>query len=205
MNNKISYQTPSQWRKANIHLLKKYRGEWIAFTKDGIISHDSDYTVMMANIEDRNLDFVIERIYENEYIDPPKFYPVRFRSLKQHEWQPKYEVIMKAVNSIKMEILVDSGADFGLIPYQLGIDLGFTKSVGEKISKAEGIGGTIDYLLRELNLSIDGHNFNAPVAWIQDENCLEALLGRDVVFDLFDIEFKQAEETIIFKFRDELF
>ncbi len=74
MNNKISYQTPSQWRKANIHLLKKYRGEWIAFTKDGIISHHSDYTVMIANIEDRNIDFVIERIYENEYIDPPKFY-----------------------------------------------------------------------------------------------------------------------------------
>ncbi len=100
-----------------------------------------------------------------------------------------------------MEILVDSGADFGLIPYELGIQLGFIKSLGEKISKADEIGGSIDYLLREVNLTIDGHNFNAPVAWIQDKNCLEVLLGRDVVFDLFDIEFKQADELIIFKFR----
>jgi hypothetical protein len=26
-------------------------------------------------------------------------------------------------------------------------------------------------------------------------------LGREVVFDLFDIEFKQAEEKILFKYR----
>ncbi len=86
MNNKNNYQTPSQWRKANIHILKNYRGEWIAFTKDGIVSHHPDYLVMIENIPDKNINFVVERIYENEYIEPPKFYPVRFKTVKQHEW-----------------------------------------------------------------------------------------------------------------------
>jgi hypothetical protein len=37
-----------------------------------------------------------------------------------------------------------------------------------------------------------------PVAWVQDSTFTDVILGRAVVFDLFDITFKQAEETIIF-------
>ncbi|MDB9459340.1 hypothetical protein PN473_13145 [Dolichospermum circinale CS-545/17] len=48
---------------------------------------------------------------------------------------------------------------------------------------------------------IDNYTFSAPVAWLQNEDCQEVLLGREVVFDLFDIEFKQAEEKILFKYR----
>jgi hypothetical protein len=35
----------------------------------------------------------------------------------------------------------------------------------------------------------------------QTDFCDEILVGREVVFDLFDIEFKQADERIIFKWR----
>ncbi len=41
----------------------------------------------------------------------------------------------------------------------------------------------------------------APVAWAQTDNCEEIILGREVVFDVFDIKFKQGEEMIIFKWR----
>ncbi len=59
-----------------------------------------------------------------------------------------------------------------------------------------------DYL-RQVEMQLDGHIFTAPVAWAQTDFCQEILLGREVVFDLFDIEFKQAEEMIIFKRRSE--
>jgi hypothetical protein len=52
-------------------------------------------------------------------------------------------------------------------------------------------------------MKINDHIFSAPIAWLQNENCEEILLGREVVFDLFDIEFKQAEEKIIFKHRNQ--
>jgi hypothetical protein len=50
-------------------------------------------------------------------------------------------------------------------------------------------------------MQIDNYTFSAPVAWLQNKDCQEVLLGREVVFDLFDIEFKQAEENILFKYR----
>ncbi len=48
---------------------------------------------------------------------------------------------------------------------------------------------------------IDKNRFYAPVTWLQTMDCDEILIGRDVVFDLVDIEFKKAEETIISKWR----
>jgi len=50
-------------------------------------------------------------------------------------------------------------------------------------------------------LIIDEHEIQTPVAWLQDSEINEIIVGREVVFDEFDIEFKQAEEKIIFKKR----
>ena len=100
-------------------------------------------------------------------------------------------------------MLVDSGADFCLMPKQLGIDLGYTVGVEEVMSKAEGVGGEIDYLLRRVEVSIDGHTLTVPIAWIQTDDAVEYLLGREVIFDRFDIEFKQRDRQIIFKYRDD--
>jgi hypothetical protein len=100
-------------------------------------------------------------------------------------------------------MLVDSGSDISLITLYLGKDLGYSLSPGEVLSHGEGVGGSVQYVLREIQMQIDDHIFSAPVAWLQNEHCEEILLGREVVFDLFDIEFKQAEEKIIFKHRDQ--
>ena len=51
---------------------------------------------------------------------------------------------------------------------------------------------------------IDEHEIQTPVAWLQDSGFNELIVGREVVFDEFDIEFKQAEEKIIFKKRNPL-
>jgi len=201
------YQTANEWYKAHRRELKKYRGEWIAYTNKGVISYDRDYRKMMEGVDPKlsGLDYVIERIFESEFVDDPvKFYPVRFRSLKSHDWQPKYELVLKYQNSMKtVKMLVDSGAEFSLITQKVGEDLGFTKGEGENYSKGEGIGGSISYLLRQVEIELDNHTFTTPVAWVQTDECEEILLGREVVFDLFDIEFKQAEETIIFKWRSQ--
>ena len=46
---------------------------------------------------------------------------------------------------------------------------------------------------------INAHKLTIPVAWIQTEGIKDLIIGRDVVFDYFDIEFKQRLEKIIFK------
>jgi hypothetical protein len=69
------YATANDWYKANRRELKKYRGEWIAYTNHGIISHDSDYDKMKEGIEPSlsSLDYVIERIFESEFVEPVRF------------------------------------------------------------------------------------------------------------------------------------
>jgi hypothetical protein len=102
-------------------------------------------------------------------------------------------------------MLVDSGAELSLISQEVGNRLGFRVADGEILSDGTGVGGEIQYVTRALHLSIDGHSFKAPVAWLQTE-IIDAplLLGREVVFDLFNIEFIQAEERIEFKWRGTL-
>lgn len=81
------YQTANEWYKAHRRELKKYRGEWIAYTNKGVISHDRAYRKMMEGVDPKlsGLDYVIERIFESEFVDPVRFYPVRFRSFKSHD------------------------------------------------------------------------------------------------------------------------
>lgn len=98
-------------------------------------------------------------------------------------------------------MLVDSGADITVIPKWTGDDLGLQLAEDEYIEKAEGINGTIDYVIRNLTFDLDGHVFKAPVGWIQTEGVEDILMGREVIFDLFDVEFKQKDELILFKRR----
>jgi hypothetical protein len=55
------------------------------------------------------------------------------------------------------------------------------------------------YVLRQVEMVIEGTALSAPVAWLQSDLETDVLLGRSVVFDTFDIEFKQTARQIIFK------
>ena len=89
-NMEAEYTTAEEWYKANRRELKKYRGQWIAYTNQGVISGDRDYDKMKSGIDPSlsSLDYVIERIFESEFVEPIRFYPVRMRTLKAHDWQP---------------------------------------------------------------------------------------------------------------------
>ncbi|WP_228050252.1 DUF5678 domain-containing protein [Tychonema sp. LEGE 06208] len=45
------YPTANDWYKAHRPELKKYRGEWIAYTNKGVISHDRYYRKMKDAID----------------------------------------------------------------------------------------------------------------------------------------------------------
>jgi len=85
------YPTANEWYQANHRELKKYRGQWIAYTNRGVISCDRDYRNMKNGIpaDTFKLGYVLYRVYESEFIEPVRFSPVRMRSLKPHD-QPRY-------------------------------------------------------------------------------------------------------------------
>jgi Family of unknown function (DUF5678) len=113
-----SIQNPSEWYQSHWQELRAYVGEWVAYSKDGVISHDRDYLMMIGQVKLDPLEYIIERINENEFIEPIKFYPVRFRTVKASNWQPKYLVTLSYQAARQLKILVDSGADFCLMPKQ---------------------------------------------------------------------------------------
>ena len=96
-------------------------------------------------------------------------------------------------------MLVDSGADFSVIPFTVGEELGFKMSEEERTLPAIGLGGKVDFVLRESTLEINKYSFNAPVCWVQNSNINDIILGRETVFDKFNIQFRQADEQIIFE------
>ena len=110
-----TYTNPDEWYKDHWQDLKDYVGEYVAFSKDGVIDHDVDYLTMVNRIQLDYKDYIIDRIFENEFID--------------------------------------------------------------------------------------GHSITAPIAWLPTEQIADNLIGREVVFDAFDIEFKQTAREIIFKYR----
>ncbi|MEG4858926.1 DUF5678 domain-containing protein [Microcoleus sp. K1-B6] len=86
------YATAKEWYKANRRELKKYRGQWIAYTNRGVISCDHDYRKMKNEIpaDTPKLSYVIGRIVEIEFVESVRFYPVRMRYFKSHDVQPRY-------------------------------------------------------------------------------------------------------------------
>jgi hypothetical protein len=204
------------WRKQHWEELKQLAGNWIGIDKQSgdILSYDANQALLIERLKPLNKAYILHFINPFDVYEPrvarfvkilaDKFSVVRFKSLKKNTWRPFQDIMLKSGNFIcELSMLVDSGADFSVIDYITGKGLGFEKGVGEISEFGEGVGSRVEYVMRELEMTIENHTFKAKVAWLLDENINEALLGRENVFDLFDVEFKQAEETIIFKWRGE--
>lgn len=60
----VAYTTANEWYEANRRELKKYRGQWIAYTNRGVISGDRDYRKMKDGIpaDTPKLGYVLDRI-----------------------------------------------------------------------------------------------------------------------------------------------
>ena len=183
-------------------VLDLYKDEYIAYNEKGIIAHGENLEPVLEEAKTTHQSFVIYLVPRHHY--SIQILPIQFRSVVRHNWQPNYLVNLKHGKiEINTTMLVDSGAEVSLISYKMGQDLGYQLADAESTLLAETIGGNVEYVLRNVEMNIDNHQLIAPVAWLQTPTYTEqSLLGREVIFDKFNIEFRQAEEKIIFTWRD---
>lgn len=91
---------------------------------------------------------------------------------------------------------MDSGADYTLVPYRMGKFLGIQKRAGD-VQEIGGVSGAIEIRLGTAQMKIGEHEFESPIAWAQIEN-VPFLLGREGVFDRFEIIFNQKGKKVTF-------
>ena len=174
-----------------------YRGQYVAVQADNLIAHPKLEKVLQE-AKASGKPFTIYAIPRE--LGKLRILPIRIRSLGFHYWNPIYNIVWKCDDGSWFDscALVDSGADISVIPLDFGQKLGFTLPPEELHQQAVGLGGKLDVVLRQTVVRIDKITATIPVAWVQESTFTDVILGRAVVFDLFDITFKQAEETIIF-------
>ncbi|MEG3923619.1 MULTISPECIES: retropepsin-like domain-containing protein [unclassified Microcoleus] len=193
-----------KWLNRNrLDLLDFYRNQYVAYNADRLIAHSENLREILDLAQASGELYAI-------YLVPRstasiQILSIRFRTVSRHNWQPNYHVKMKHRDvEISTTMLVDSGAELSLISFKLGQDLGFALADAESSLLAETVGGRVEYVIRNVEMTIDGHGFIAPVAWLQTNTGGEQLLlGREVVFDRFNIEFRQAEEQVLFTWRED--
>ena len=94
---------------------------------------------------------------------------------------------------------IDSGADISLIPYSLGLSMGFKMSA-QRIIELEGVGGKaipITVIKTKVKFS-ESLIYDVEVGWALIDG-VPILLGRHTIFDKFNITFKEKEGKIIFE------
>lgn len=98
--------------------------------------------------------------------------------------------------------LVDSGADFTLIPLSSGTLLGLDVQKGEPYKLHPIGGGFIDVYLHKVQVAIGGNTSKILVAVASSDEAggrpLPVLLGRTDLFDQYDISFRQKAGTLEF-------
>jgi hypothetical protein len=95
---------------------------------------------------------------------------------------------------------IDSGADYTLVPYRMGRFLGLERKASE-VKEIGGIGGVIGVRFAFIPMRIGGHQFDCTIAWAQIEH-VPFLLGRENVFECFDITFRQKRKKTIFAWQN---
>lgn len=91
---------------------------------------------------------------------------------------------------------VDSGADYTLIPYRMGRFLGLER-IALEVKEIGGVGGSIAARFAVVPMRIEVHQFDCTIAWAQIER-VPFLLGREDVFEYFDITFQQRKKKTVF-------
>lgn len=131
-------------------------------------------------------DYRPERLKTGKIISRPvaKVYLLRDES----EWIAEY-------------FYVDSGVDYTLIPYRMGRFLGLEK-IASEIREMGGIGGVIAVRFAVVPMRIETYQFNCTIGWAQIER-VPFLLGREDVFEHFEITFKQKARKVIFIWQGE--
>ncbi len=109
--------------------------------------------------------------------------------------------IVKLINEdthVVSNMVIDSGADVSIIPKTEGENLGFHIEEGEKVENVNGIGGQTPVVHRTIRFKIGPEIITARIAWALTDD-IPPILGRETIFDIFDIEFRQTNKKVIFK------
>ena len=110
---------------------------------------------------------------------------------------PKIPITLKhASKQWKVSALLDSGADFSIIPFNIGEFLGFEMDLSKR-TKVEGIGkGSEACIITEVNLNLKEISLPIRVGWAMTDDT-DPVLGRLDVFEKLDIEFQQSKNKIL--------
>ena len=190
-----------KWLNCNDRQIQEYAHEYVAYNANGIIARGENLRQVLQLAEEKGDIFSIYLV--PGFTGSILILPISFRSVSRHEWLPKYQVTLKHKEAVMPgTMMVDSGADFSVISLKTGRYLGYALADGEELLVAQTLGGTVEYVLRRVEMTIDGYSFTGTVAWVQNQTMDVMLLGREVVFDKFNIEFRQADEEIIFTWRE---
>ena len=81
-NDKNLQNSAKQWLKANQKLLRKYKGEWIAYNGEvGIIAHDKQVSTVMKAAEATGAWHIIKYLNPYTYSGLRRLVPIHFRPL----------------------------------------------------------------------------------------------------------------------------
>ncbi|MBI2183365.1 MAG: hypothetical protein HYU39_00235 [Thaumarchaeota archaeon] len=132
-------------------------------------------------------------------IVPFGFRAERIRELNRTVYRPYIELELKtsAGGWIRVALLVDSGADYILLPRSACEAAGYNWEAGKEF-KLGGISRKAECKIivrhQEVMVRIGGNAFPVPVAFAEIEG-VPQLLGREGVFNRFDVAFKQRSQT----------
>lgn len=95
--------------------------------------------------------------------------------------------------ALRFEALIDSGADFNILPMEIAKKLGIILKNSEHISFA-GVGGNIiDGIKTDVSLEIGSQKIQSRVVFAPVEN---GILGQYGFFDLFKVNFNLKNKII---------
>jgi len=105
--------------------------------------------------------------------------------------------------NFKMNALIDSGSDRTisfLNPF--GYQLGVADDLEGEPDELRGLSGTEKAFPKHVDIWIGEHRLNVPIFWVvrpfKVNEDYEMILGRKIIFDNFDVIFRQKEKKVYF-------
>jgi hypothetical protein len=99
---------------------------------------------------------------------------------------------------IEVMCLLDAGADYTVMPKDLGESLGIDFSELDPVEPPTGVGGKLEWkkcYKSPLTIGFLGTSIITEVYWI-DSKEIQPLIGRRGFFENFDVYYKQASDRI---------
>ncbi len=110
--------------------------------------------------------------------------------------------VIGPARKMKIFALLDSGADISIIPYSAGEIIGLELNMTTR-SEIQGIGeGSVPYVVSVVNLQIEDVEIPARIGWALIEE-VPFILGRLDIFQNLGVEFREFENRILLKQKDE--